>query len=472
MSLKIKVREKVSYGLGDMASSMFWKLFGMYLLFFYTDVFGITAAAVGTMFFITRIWDTFFDPIVGILSDRTISRWGKFRPYILYVAIPFGVIGVLTFTTPHFSYTNKLVYAYITYSVMMLIYSLINVPYASLLGVISPDPKERNTIASFRMGFAFAGSLIALALIQPLVSFFSTVGQGPANIQRGWQMGVGVIAILCILLFFGCFAGVKERVIPLKRESSNLKHDVKDLLKNRPWWILLGSGVAALVFNSIRDGATLYYFKYVIEDITAFRMGAIVVTYSTLYLVLGQAANIFGVILASPVGNKIGKKNTFLTAMSIATLLSIIFFWFGKNQLFLIFLFQFLISVCAGIIFPLLWSMYADIADYSELQTGRRATGLVFSSSSMSQKLGWTIGGALTGWLLAIYGFKANIVQGHEAQVGIRTMLSFLPAAGALLSVILIAMYPLSEKRVEEITDKLSQKRQESHDVVNTITEI
>jgi GPH family glycoside/pentoside/hexuronide:cation symporter len=271
------------------------------------------------------------------------------------------------------------------------------------------------------------------------------------------------------VITLGCFAGVRERVVPLKKESSDLKKDIKDLWKNRPWWILLVSGIAALVFNSIRDGATLYYFKYVIEDITAFTLGSMMVSYSTLYLVLGQAANIIGVVLASPVGNKIGKKNTFLSAMSMATILSVIFYWFGKEQLILIFIFQFFISLCAGIIFPLLWSMYADIADYSELRTGRRATGLIFSSSSMSQKLGWTIGGGLTGWLLAIFGFKANVVQGVEAQNGIRIMLSFLPAIGALLSVIFIALYPLSEKKVAEISAELSEKRKLNGNLATTI---
>ena len=189
MAERIKLREKIGYGFGDMASSMFWKLFGIYLLFFYTDVFGIAAAAVGTMFLITRIWDTFFDPVVGVIADRTKSKWGKFRPYLLYVAIPFGIIGVLTFTVPSFSGTGMLLYAYITYSVMMMIYSLINVPYASLLGVISADPKQRNTLASFRMAFAFAGSLIALALIEPLVNIFSKKAGGIVDTKSGWQLG-------------------------------------------------------------------------------------------------------------------------------------------------------------------------------------------------------------------------------------------------------------------------------------------
>ncbi|SKD04671.1 glycoside/pentoside/hexuronide:cation symporter, GPH family [Chitinophaga ginsengisegetis] len=458
MGNKISLKEKVGYGFGDMASSMFWKLFGMYLLFFYTDVMGIAAAAVGTMFLVTRIWDTFFDPVVGTLSDRTHSRWGKFRPYILYMAVPFGIIGVLTFTTPDYSATGKLVYAYITYSAMMMIYSLINVPYASLLGVISADGKERNTLASFRMAFAFGGSLIALALIEPLVNFFSKAG-GRENLQLGWQLGVAAIAVICVILFLLCFAWVKERVQPIKDEQSSLKEDVKDLWKNKPWWILLGAGIAALIFNSIRDGATLYYFKYYIQNAQAFKLGSISITYSTLYLVLGQAANIAGVILASPIGNKIGKKNTYLGAMVIASVLSTGFYWLGRGQLTLIFIFQFLISICAGIIFPLLWSMYADIADYSEWRNGRRATGLIFSSSSMSQKFGWTIGGALTGWLLGAFGFKANEVQADAAQNGILLMLSFLPAIGSVLSIIFIAMYPLSEERIATISAELEQRR-------------
>ena len=453
----IGLREKIGYGFGDMASSMFWKLFGSYLMIFYTDVFGMPAAVVGTMFLITRVWDSAFDPIIGIIADRTQSRWGKFRPYLLYLAVPFAVIGVLTFTTPGFSDDGKVIYAYFTYSLMMMVYSAINVPYASLLGVMSPEPKDRNMLSTYRMTFAYIGSFIALLLFMPMVNRFS-MGHDE---QHGWMMSVIVIAVLCTLLFYGCFAWTAERVKPIKEQQNSLKSDLQDLLHNRPWWILLGAGVAALVFNSIRDGATVYYFKYYVieEEYASVSLFGISFVLSGLYLAVGQAANIVGVVLAAPLSNRMGKKKTYMWAMSIATVLSVIFYWFDKEQLMLMFIFQVLISICAGSIFPLLWSMYADCADYSELKTGNRATGLIFSSSSMSQKFGWAIGSAVTGWLLAFFGFEANAVQSEEAIHGIRMFLSWLPAMGTVLSVIFISLYPLSEKEMRKITNQLNDKR-------------
>ncbi len=460
----IKLKEKIGYGFGDMASSMFWKLFGSYLMIFYTDVFGLPAAVVGTLFLVTRVWDSAFDPIVGVVADRTHSRWGKFRPYLLFLAIPFSVIGVLTFVTPSFGDNGKLVYAYVTYSLMMMVYSAINVPYASLLGVMSDNPKERNTLSTYRMAFAYIGSFIALLLFMPMVNFWSGHSKEIAAQQQGWTLAVAVIAVMCALLFIGCFAFTRERVKALHEKQAPLKEDLKDLWKNRPWWILLGAGVAALVFNSIRDGATVYYFKYFIveEDFQTISFFGVSFVLSGLYLSVGQIANIAGVILAAPVSNRIGKKQTYMGSMAIATVLSILFFWFDKDNLALIFTFQILISICAGSIFPLLWSMYADCTDYSELKTGNRATGLIFSSSSMSQKFGWAIGSALTGWLLSYFGFVANEVQQAEAIQGIKMFMSFLPAAGTLLSIVFISMYPLSEKKMLEISAALKSRRAET----------
>lgn len=458
---KVTLREKIGYGLGDASSSMFWKLFGMYLMFFYTDIFGMEAKVVGTMFLITRVWDSFFDPIVGIFADRTNSKWGKFRPYILYVAIPFAIIGAFTFYTPDFNDAGKIVYAYITYSLMMMVYSAINVPYASLLGVMSASPKVRNVLATFRMTFAYIGSFVTLLLFNPLVNFFSGQSQSGTDVQHGWFMAASVIAVFSCVLFLLCFAWTKERVQSPEKHASSLKQDIQDLLKNRPWWILLGAGVAALVFNSIRDGAALYYFKYYVREDQFDNIVLLNIPFvlSGLYLALGQAANILGVVLAAPLSNKIGKKNTYMGAMLLATVGSILFYWLGSSDLFMIFTLQVAISVCAGAVFPLLWSMYADCADYSELRTGNRATGLIFSSSSMSQKLGWAFGTAVTGWLLGYYGFQANQEQSVETLSGIRMFLSFFPAIGTTLSVILIAFYPLSEKKMMAIASELEIKR-------------
>ena len=456
----IKLKEKIGYGFGDMSSSMFWKLFGSYLMIFYTDVFGLPAAVVGTMFLITRVWDSVSDPLMGLIADRTNTRHGKFRPYILWGAIPFGIIGVLTFTTPDLDLKGRIIYAYITYTLMMTAYTVVNVPYASLLGVMSPHSSDRNILSSYRMSFAYIGSFIALLMFMPLVNFFSEKATGNRSVEYGWIMAVAVISIICIILFFLTFALTRERVKPV-RTQSKASEDLKDLMKNRPWWLLLGAGVAALIFNSIRDGATVYYFKYYIQEesisnISLFNFSFVL---SGLYLAIGQIANLAGVILSAPLSNKIGKKNTYIGSMAIATILSIIFFWISKDNLIWIFIFQVLISICAGSIFPLLWSMYADCADYSEYKTGNRATGLIFSSSSMSQKLGWAIGSALTGWLLAYFGFQANTAQNPETIQGIKMFMSLLPAIGTVLSVILISFYPLSEKKMRKISIALQERR-------------
>jgi len=581
----LKLSEKIGFGFGDAASSMFWKLFGMYLLFFYTDIFGIPAAVVGTMFLVTRIGDAAFDPFVGILADRTNTRWGKFRPYLLWMAFPFGVIGVLMFTTPEISVGGKIIYAYVTYSLMMIVYSLINVPYASLMGVMTDDTKQRTTLATFRFIFAFGGSFLVLGLFQPLFDGFGTrtfnefanpktieiadttakttsrivVWDGTIqnstltnpvdsllfitakantsargafslglynpklnqyygvefaegkdtlgllrsgvtcdvkikldqiatrenlsslsdlrfaskgidehsisirnielkeiNYRLGTQKAVIVIAVLAVIFFLLTFSLTREKVKPIDAKNA-FRDDLKDLSRNGPWFILLGAGISTIFFNTIRDGAAVYYFMYYFKGMNNIEFSSsMILAISTIYLLLGQAANIVGVVLAKPVSDKIGKKNTFLVAMVNAAILSIIFFFLDRTNISMILLFQFLISINAGIIFPLVWAMYADTADYSEWKNGRRATGLVFSAASMSQKFGASIGIAMVGWVLAIYGYQANIEQTEATQNGIRMMLSIYPALGALLAAGFIFIYPLKESVLENISHELA----------------
>ncbi|MES2240275.1 MAG: MFS transporter [Bacteroidota bacterium] len=458
MQNKISFKEKFGYGLGDAASSMFWKIFSVYLMFFYTDVYGLAPAVVGTMFLITRVWDSFFDILVGIIADRTKTRWGKFRPYLFWVAIPFALIGVLTFYTPDFNQKGRIIYAYITYSLMMMVYSLINVPYASLLGVISSERKERNSLSSYRMFFAFGGSLFALWLIEPLVNYFGK----SLKSEFGWLAMMVVFGIITTIFFWISFFLTKERVQPIN-EKVNLKEDLKDLWKNKPLWILLGAGIGTLIFNSIRDGSAVYYFKYYIDSSESYTLTlfseSFVMTPITLYLVLGQAANLLGVVAVTPIANKLGKKNTFMIVTFLIAILSSLFYFFKKDDVMLILFFQVMISVCAGSIFPLIWSMYADSADYSEWKTGRRATGLIFSASSMSQKIGWTIGGAGTGWLLGYYGFKANVNQSLMVQNGILLMMSILPAVAAVISLFFILFYPLDEEKLQIVEEELASNR-------------
>lgn len=470
---EIKLKEKIAYGLGDAASSMFWKIFGMYSLFFYTDVFGITATAAGTMFLIARLWDSFFDLFVGIVADRTKTRWGRYRPYLLWFAIPFAVMGVITFFVPDFGQTGKLVYAYITYSLMMIVYSLINVPYASLLGVMSSKPQERNVLSSYRMSFAFIGSFVTFMLLQPLIDGYANAfdADNISHIKDGaeatmntspiaWTLGVATIGLICAVLFFLCFRWTRERVEPVSKEEDTkgtVKQDLKDLFRNAPWWILVATGLAALLFNAVRDGVAIYYFRDYVQF--AYRMPVTGWDMTTIYFLVGQAANLLGVVLAPILSLKYGKRNTYMIAMAMAGLLSVVFF-FVPNHVGWILLMQLLISVCAGYVLPLLWSMFADIVDYHELKTNRRSSGLIFSSSSMSQKLGWALGAALTGWTLSIFGYNPDLArQTMETVFGERLMISLIPAVCCVLAFFGMLMYPLSEKRVQEISEELEEKR-------------
>lgn len=468
---KVTLKEKIGYGFGDMASSMFWKIFGMYSLFFYTDVFGITAAAAGTMFLVARVWDSFFDLFVGIAADRTKTRWGRYRPYILWFAIPFSVMGVITFFVPDFGATGKLVYAYVTYSLMMIVYSLINVPYASLLGVMSANPQERNVLSSYRMSFAFIGSFITFMLLQPLIDTYANAFGSDAGVQVqetvettvstspiGWTMGVATIGVLCTVLFFLCFKWTRERVEPVNdEEDTSVKRDLKILFHNAPWWILVATGLAALLFNAVRDGVAIYYFRDYVQ--VAYKMPFTGWDMTTIYFLVGQAANLVGVILAPTLSAKYGKRRTYMIAMAAAGILSLIFF-FVPNQIGWILLLQTLISFFAGYVLPLLWSMFADIVDYQELKTNRRTSGLIFSSSSMSQKLGWALGAALTGWILFLFKYNPDIAQqSTETIFGERLMISLIPAACCVLAFIGMMFYPLTEKKVKEVTAELEKRR-------------
>ena len=456
MSNQITIKEKIGYGFGDFASSMFWKLFSMFLMIYYTDVVEISPASVGTMFLLTRLWDGLNDPIMGIIADRTKTSMGKFRPYLLWVAIPFGIIGVLTFSSPDFSPSGKLIYAYVTYTLMMMVYTAINVPYSSLMGVMTSDTKERTSLASFRFLGAYSGGIFMTATVPYLLDYFRVNG---ATEAESYQFTVAIYAVLAALFFILTFKWTKERVEPLQ-EKSSIKKDLKDLAKNSQWFIMLGAGIAVLIFNSLRDGSIMFYFKYFVQDQSVPYFGE--VSWDKLagaYMTVWLVANLLGVLLAKPLSAKFGKKNSFILSMIVASVFSFVFYWIDPSNVIAIFVLNLIIGLAAGVVLPLIWSMYADIADYSEWKTGRRATGLVFSSSSMSQKMGWTLGGAVTGWILAAYGFEANTEQTAESLQGIKMLITIYPAVGALLSGVILLTYKLSDSFMNTITLELQNRR-------------
>ena len=483
-----KLSEKIGYGLGDMSSSMFWKIFTYYLPFFYTNVFGLTLGDAAMLLLITKLWDAVYDTFIGVAADRTETRWGKYRPYILWVAIPFAVVGVLTFTAPDFdAYTTKLVYAYVTYILMMMVYSTLNVPYGAMLGVLSADPQEKTVFSSFRMFFAYGGSFLSIAIFEPLCRAFGGSVSDAANVAKdvqagAWQNTMIVISSICAILFFLCFFMTKENVKPIKEEKSegsSIGNDIKSLLKNVGWWVLLGAGLASVFFNSIRGGAAAYFFKdYLgIYDTTLIAAASLMLS-CAVFLSVGEISNMIGVVLAVPVSARFGKKWTYVGAMIITTLLSVAFYYIPTTTggFWTMLILQIAISACAGITFPLLWSMFADVADWSEYTNGHSSTGLIFSSNSMAQKFGGAFGSALVLWLLAAFDYKTpdaleqagiaveGFVQSDTAKTGLNLLMSWIPAATSLIAAAVAFFYPLSDDRVAEIAKELEGRRAESQD--------
>lgn len=472
---KAGLSEKIGYGFGDMSSSMFWKIFSYYLPFFYSNIFGLSLAHAGTLVLVTKLYDAVSDPVMGLIADRTNTRWGKYRPYLLWIAIPFAVAGVLAFFTPQTdNYTFKHVYAYVTYILMMTVYTAINVPYGAMLGVMTDDSREKSVFSSFRMFFAFIGSFIAMGSFEPLLKLRQSIlGTLPAewtladSTPADWTIAVSVIGIVCAVLFILSFVMTRERVTeaemakePVKENSdetakTSVAEDLKALVANGPWWMLLGGGIAILLFNCVRGGAAAYYFADV--------LGTNAILTLALFLTVGEISQLVGVVVTVPVSEKIGKKATFLLVLVAVTVLSIIVAFLPETPagMWALLVSQILICIAIGINSPLLWSMFADVADYSELKNGRASTGLIFSSSSMAQKFGAAFGSAIVLWVLMAFGYDnaKGAVQTPEALATIKALISWIPAIGSAAGIAIMLGYPLTDKKMSEIRQELSKKR-------------
>lgn len=465
-----KLSEKIGYGLGDMSSSMFWKIFSYYLPIFYSDVFGLKPVHAATLLLVTKLYDAVSDPVMGIIADRTETRWGKYRPYLLWMAVPFAVIGVLSFYVPNVGYNLKHVYAYLAYILMMTAYTAVNVPYGAMLGVVTSDSKEKSVFSSFRMFFAYIGSFIAMGIFwlfeKSIIGTTNSAGKivkgvGDADPMK-WTMIVAVVAVMCAALFILCFLMTREHV-KIERKAaeeggSSIKDDLKALVTNGPWWLMLGAAIGQLLCGSIRGGAAAYYFANI--------LGANIFLTCAIYLTIGEIGQMAGVAFAVPLSEKIGKRNTFMAAM-VAVVVFSSAIWLvpvgSTAGIWWLIALQILVSLAIGVAAPLTWSMFADVADYSELENGANSTGLIFSSSSMAQKFGGAIGGFLLLALLGAFGYDKDLaVQAPRTLGAIKAMMSYVPAIGALLSILFLSFYPLTTGKMNEIQAKLKIKRGEA----------
>ena len=435
-------KEKIAYGLGDTASNIIFQTVMLFLTFFYTDIFGISPAVVGTLFLVVRVIDAVTDPIMGALTDATHTKYGSYRPYLLWLAIPFAVISVITFTTPEMDDTNKIIYAFVTYTLLMLVYTAINIPYSALGGVLSGNPNERVSIQSYRFVFGMLGGLLVTSCTLPLVKWF-----GNGNNEMGYQLTMLVMSCLGVVLFLICFRYTKERVSNPAHKLS-LKTQLHVLWQNQPFKILCMAALILLTSMVLRTTLAIYYVKYVLgkEDLI------------TEFVTLGMVGNIIGCACAQPLSKRLDKKTAYIYLQYISAILSCFAFFVPNEQVLLAFLMYFLWCFFTQMATPLLWAKMADAIDYGVWQNGQRLTGLVYASVVFFIKLGLALGGAIAGWLLAYYQYQANVELSEATKSGILTSFTLYPAIGSILVALIMTKYNLDNKTIKKITADLTQK--------------
>lgn len=437
-------REIVGYGLGDMGFNFYWTNVSTFLLIFYTDVFGITAGAAATMLFVVKIFNAFTDPMIGAFADRTQTRWGKFRPYLLFMPVPLAVIGVLTYTTPDFGPTGKLVWAYVTYLLLMTIYTSVNLPYSALSGVISGDARERNAINASRFVCGFAGGTLVTAVSPRLVAWF-----GAGDAALGWTLTMVFWGVAAALIFVFTFSATTERVQPVQAEPSSVRQDIADLRSNLPWILLFFLALIIMLSITLRMTSAAYYFKYVVNR------PELLATFMPAYLLAAAAGTAFTPLLT----RFIDKRKLLIGLMLASTVLSTAFLFVDADQIALMYALQIALGFCLGPKSPLSFSMLADSADYNEWRNGRRATGMTFAASSFAQKLGTAVAVAVIGTLFSTLGYVPNVAQSAESQAGIVWLMSVIPAGFTLLAAVIMVFYTLDNPTMARIQADLAERK-------------
>jgi GPH family glycoside/pentoside/hexuronide:cation symporter len=484
---KLSFTEKAGYSVGDAAANFVFYTMVLFQLNFYTDTMGIAAGFAGTLLLIGRLWDAFFDPLMGVIADRTNTRWGKFRPWVLWTAVPWGVVLFLAYTTPDFSMSGKIIWACITNILLMTLYSANNTPYSALTGVMTGDVNERTTLSSYRFVAAMVAQLIVGGFTLPLVARF---GQG--NSAKGWQLTMGLWAVVCLILFVITFLTTRERILPDPKQETTVRRDFGDLLQNGPWIAMFILTLAHFVFAAMRDGTFLYYFRYYIDkdrlfdflqglglaSVSAGSQGGLgyylldtfglIVDPSrsnvagvgfSLFSMSRQVVLVVGVVASTYLAARFGKKTVATAGFALTALIVTLFILLPADAIGPLFLLEYARCLAFGPTIPLLWAMFADVVDYSEWRTGRRATGVIYATLFFALKAGLSLGGAVAGWLLAFYGYQANVEQTARALLGIRLTVSIYPAILLAIVVICLLFYRIGKQFNIQIADQLAERR-------------
>ena len=470
----LSIKEKIGYSLGDLSANLVFQTLITYLAYFYTDIYGLESGDATAIIFIVGFIAAFgFNPIVGALADRTNTRWGKFRPWILWTSIPLGVTAVLAFTTPDFSYNGKVIYAVITYTLLLLLYAGSNLPYSALSGVITGDMKERNSISAYRFVAVMFAQFFVQVFMLPIINY---VGGGDKAL--GIEITMTWLAIIGTILLIITFITTKERIVPKPEQKSSLQEDVKDLIKNIPWLIMLSVTILLFTTLAMKGGAYVYYFEnYVSKESLSDFISPILNLFSQiginffgndavsagfgLFNAGGIIFMIVGIGLSKVLADKFGKRNVFGIFLFISTLFVLVFYILSPDSINLIFGAQILHGFFYGITIPLLWAMIADVADYSEWKNNRRATAIIFSAMMVGLKLGLSIGGALVAQILGNYGYVPNSIgeQTESAIFGTKMLVSIYPSIPFLIAAGLLFFYVIDKDLEDRIESDLSKRR-------------
>ncbi|MFI5186855.1 MAG: MFS transporter [Chitinophagales bacterium] len=480
---KLSVLEKIGYSLGDLAANLIFQTLVTFLAFFYTDVYKIPAGKASFIITFFGFAGAFFNILMGIIADRTNTRWGKYRPWILWTAVPFGVISLLAFSTPHFNESGKIIYAAITYFLLVITYSANNLPYSALSGVLTGDMKERNSLSSYRFVAVMVAQFIIQSLLLPLAL---SIGHGDK--QKGFEKVMFVFAIVGIICFIITFLTTRERVKPVVEQKNPVSRDLKDLSKNRPWIIMLLLTVLVFITLALKGGMYIYYFKYFLSQtaesnflenigfnhfiaglnkvLTGIGLGNFEwpkdapSSANSLFNAGGILFMIVGIIFSKPLADRFGKRNIFGIFLFLSALSLMMFNFYSSHSVVLVIITQILHGLLYGVTIPILWAMIADVADYSEWKNNRRATAIIFSAMIFGLKVGLSLGGGLGAFLLSKYGYIADAPQQTTAAInGIKMSVSIYPGLIFTIGAALLFWYRINKKMEVTIEADLKARR-------------